>query len=123
MTYTASVTYNGRVEILENLEYRNIRECKNELRANGYKVRFVCKPEDFDEACEKLYQKREDKSHINKIQYEYDREEAKKYNTSVKTYRAAKKTCFEKDEAGNYRYLYMTLQDWVDYYDEHKEWR
>ena len=123
MTYIASVTYNGRIEILENLEYRNIRECKDQLRANGYHVRIVCRPEQFDEACEKFYEKRQKKAFTSKAQYEADKAEAKKYNTSVKTYRAAIRTLLEKDENGEYKYLYMTLEDWVKYYDEHKEYR
>ena len=123
MIYTASVTIEGRVEILEGLEYKNIRECKNELRANGFKVRFVCKPEQFDETCEKMYEKRELKSNINKAKYSYYKKEAEKYGTSVKTYRAAMKTLLEKDENGEYVYSYMTLEDWIKYYDEHKEYR
>lgn len=123
MTYTASVTYNGRVEVLENLEYRNIRECKNELRNNGYKVRFVCKPEDFDEACSRYHKKVSDKAFINKAKNKFYKEEAAKYNTSIKTMKSAYKTYLEKDENGEYKYDAMDLKDWVEYYDKHKEWR
>ena len=85
MTYIASVTYNGRIEILENLEYRNIRECKDELRANGYHVRIVCRPEQFDEACEKFYEKRQKKAFTSKAQYEADKAEVQHFSKNLQS--------------------------------------
>lgn len=121
-TYIAEVRYNGKLEILEGLEYSSIRECKTELRANGYKVRIVATEEDFDRACERYCAKQERKSENNKIKYSVDKEWAKKYNCSVKVFRNAFKTHQEKDSNGEYVYKYMDLEDWVEYYKEHPEY-
>lgn len=121
MSYVASVTHKGRLEILEGLEYKSIRECKDELRANGYKVRFVTTEDKFDEACDKYYEKLNRKNSYNRIKYRLDREEAQRYGCSVKVYRAAWKTYTEKDEKGHYRYNAMSLKDWVEYFKERPE--
>lgn len=122
-TYIASVKYEGKVQILRDLEYNNIRECKRELRANGYQIRIVTTEDKFDEACEKYLAKKEDKSIRNKVKWELDKERAKEYGTSVKTFRAARKALLEKDKDGNYVNTASSLEDWIEFYDEHKDFR
>ena len=122
-TYIASVKYEGKVQILRDLEYNNIRECKSELRANGYQIRVVTTEDKFDEACEKYLAKKEDKSIRNKVKWELDKERAKEYGTSVKTFRAARKALLEKDKDGNYVNIASSLEDWIEFYDEHKDFR
>lgn len=63
--YLASVKDNGEIKIMEG-EYPSMKEFKKDLRANGYKVRFICLPENFDQACEDYYWKLNKKRHINK---------------------------------------------------------
>lgn len=42
--YLASVKDNGKIKIMER-EYPSMKEFKKDLRANGYKVRFICPPQ------------------------------------------------------------------------------
>ena len=58
-TYTASFVLDGQI-IVRNFEgYITIKALKADIHANGGKVRFICKPEDFDKACEDYYWKLE----------------------------------------------------------------
>lgn len=63
--YIASVKDNGKIMILEK-EYPSMKEFKMDLRKNGYQVRFICLPENFDQACENYYWKLQRVRNINK---------------------------------------------------------
>lgn len=63
--YLASVKDNGKIKIMER-GYPSMKEFKKDLRANGYKVRFICLPENFAQACENYYWKLQKKNFINK---------------------------------------------------------
>lgn len=63
--YIASVKWEGQIKVM-NLEANSMKELKKELRANGYQVRFICLPENFDQACEDYYWKLQKKNSINK---------------------------------------------------------
>ena len=64
-TYLASVKWEGKIKVME-LEAGSMKELKKDLRNNGYQVRFICLPENFDQACEDYYWKLNRKRHINK---------------------------------------------------------
>lgn len=64
-TYLASVKWEGNIKVME-LEANSMKELKKELRSNGYQVRFICLPENFDQACGDYYWKLNKKRHINK---------------------------------------------------------
>lgn len=63
--YIASVKYEGKIQIMEK-EYSSMKQFKKDLRANGYQVRFICLPENFDQACEDYFYKLETKRYVNK---------------------------------------------------------
>lgn len=64
-TYLASVKWEGKIKVME-LEASSMKELKRDLRNNGYQVRFICLPENFDQACEDYYWRLNKKRHINK---------------------------------------------------------
>ena len=55
-TYTASVKdkRTGFITIIESV-YNSKADFAADLRRNGFAVRFICLPEQFDEACAKYH--------------------------------------------------------------------
>lgn len=65
MMLMASVRYEGEIQVVKNDTFTTKRAFADALRGNGYRVRFIAKPEEFDEVCENFY------SHKNRrIQWE-----------------------------------------------------
>lgn len=85
--YIASVTYKGELTIMER-EYKNKAEFYNDLRANGFSVRFITTEENFDADCEKWHEKNEMSKRIHKAIYASDKKLAKNLNMTVSEYRA-----------------------------------
>ena len=68
--YIASVTFEGKIQIIERDDYKTKKALAHDLRANGYRVRFISTPEKFDEDAEKYYWACEKTKVIHKAQYE-----------------------------------------------------
>lgn len=64
--YIASCTLNGTITIVK-MEYNTKKEFANELRANGYRVRFISTEEKFDEDAEKYNERCEDHNKARRI--------------------------------------------------------
>lgn len=66
--YIAAVkdTYTGQIEIIERDCYPSKKKFAEELRYNGYKVRFISTKEKFDEDCEKYHERMQRQTLINK---------------------------------------------------------
>lgn len=85
--YIASVTYEGELQTIER-EYNTKREFYAELRANGFRVRFISTEEKFDDDCAKYHEACELNKSIKKEIYKAHKESAKRMNMTVKEYRA-----------------------------------
>lgn len=55
MMLMASVRYEGEIQVVKNDTFTTKRAYADALRGNGYRVRFIAKPEEFDEVCENFY--------------------------------------------------------------------
>jgi uncharacterized protein (DUF169 family) len=93
MKYIASVTMKnektGKKELtLIEREYDRKSDFYNDLRCNGYSVRFISTEEKFDDDCEKWHEKNELCKYVHKAMYESDKRFAEKMNMSVAEYRA-----------------------------------
>lgn len=55
MMLMASVRYEGEIQVVKNDTFTTKKAYANALRDNGYRVRFIAKPEEFDEVCENFY--------------------------------------------------------------------
>lgn len=88
MKYIASVRDKETKELmLIEREYSRKSDFYNDLRCNGYSVRFITTEEKFDEDCEKWHEKNERSKRIHKLIYESDKQLAAKKNMSVAEYR------------------------------------
>lgn len=86
--YIASVRDAETKEIkIIKREYNRKSDFYNDLRNNGYRVRFITTEEKFDEDCEKYNQMWETNKEIKKAIYAHDKECAASYNMTVKEYR------------------------------------
>lgn len=86
-TYVACVTLNGKIEVL-TMEYPTKKAFAEDLRGNGYRIRFISTPEKFDEDCEKYHAAVEKTKRIHKVQYECYKNYGKKNGMTFKQYRA-----------------------------------
>lgn len=57
MMLMASVRYEGEIQVVKNDTFATKKAYADALRGNGYRVRFIAKPEEFDEVCENFYKK------------------------------------------------------------------
>lgn len=85
--YIASVTLDGEVKIIKS-EYNRKQDFYNDLRGNGYRVRFISTEENFDADCEKYHERCEKNNYINKMLYASYKKSADKMGMSVKEYKA-----------------------------------
>lgn len=87
-TYIASVRdkETRKIQIIER-EYARKSDFYEDLRNNGYSVRFISTPEKFDEDCEKWHEACERSNRIHKAIYESDKKLAAKMNMTVAEYR------------------------------------
>jgi hypothetical protein len=67
MTYVASVTFEGKIQIIERDDYKTKKAFAHDLRANGYRVRLISTPEKFNEDAEKYNKRREDHNKARRI--------------------------------------------------------
>ena len=90
--YIASVTMKNKetgkkeLTIIES-EYDRKSDFYNDLRKNGYSVRFITTEEKFDEDCEKWHEANERSKRIRKAIYASDKMHAEKMNMTVAEYR------------------------------------
>lgn len=89
MLYIASVRdkETRKLQLIER-EYDRKSDFYNDLRCNGYSVRFIATEETFDEECEKWHERNETSKRIHKAIYASDKEFASKMNMTVAEYRA-----------------------------------
>lgn len=85
--YIASVTYNGKIEV-QHVTGPNKTWVAEQLRKNGYKIKFISTPEKFDEDSEKYYAAVEKTKTIHKVQYESYKKLANDMHMTVKEYKA-----------------------------------
>lgn len=76
-----------KLQLIER-EYNRKSDFYNDLRNNGYSVRFITTEEKFDEDCEKWHEKNELCKRIHKNIYASDKMHAEKMNMTVTQYRA-----------------------------------
>lgn len=76
-----------KLQLIER-EYDRKSDFYNDLRNNGYSVRFITTEEKFDEDCEKWHEKNELCKRIRKNIYASDKMHAEKMNMTVTQYRA-----------------------------------
>ena len=76
-----------KLQLIER-EYDRKSDFYNDLRNNGYSVRFITTEEKFDEDCEKWHEKNELCKRIHKDIYASDKMHAEKMNMTVTQYRA-----------------------------------
>lgn len=76
-----------KLQLIER-EYDRKSDFYNDLRNNGYSVRFITTEEKFDEDCEKWHEKNELCKRIHKNIYALDKKHAEKMNMTVAQYRA-----------------------------------
>ena len=112
MKYIASVKYEGKQELITK-DYPTKKEFKEDLLNNGYSVRFITTEENFDIDCDKFHEKLETQRIKNKIRYDYDKKDAKKYGVSVPVYRQALKRYFECDSINST----LSLKDLCEIYN------
>lgn len=84
--YMASVTFDGELEIIKR-EYDSKKHFYNDLRGNGYRVRFISTEEKFDEDCEKYHNACEINKSAKRAKYAHDKKFAQRMNMTVKEYR------------------------------------
>lgn len=87
MKYIASVTYEGKLEIIER-EYKTKSAFYSDLRGNGYRVRFISTEENFDSDCAKYHEACELNKSIKKEIYKSYKEQAASMNMSVAEFKA-----------------------------------
>lgn len=85
--YIASVTYEGKLKIIER-EYPTKKAFAEDLRGNGYRVRFISTEEKFHEDCEKYEEQCNINKFVKKEMYKSDKKSAERMNMTVKEYRA-----------------------------------
>lgn len=69
-------------------EYPTKKAFAEDLRGNGYRIRFISTPEKFDEDCEKYHEAVEKTKAIHKAQYETYKNSVMKKEMTFKEYRA-----------------------------------
>lgn len=87
--YIASVR-DSETKKLMNIEreYKSKKAFEVDLRANGYRIRFISTPEKFDEDCEKYYEIWETNKRVKNAIYAEHKKSAERMNMTVKEYRA-----------------------------------
>ena len=72
MTYMACVRdkITKKLEVL-TMDYPSKKDFAADIKANGYSIRFICLPEEFDEACEKWDQRNERSKAYHKAVRQY----------------------------------------------------
>lgn len=84
--YIAIVTYKGELETIKR-EYDTKKHFYDDLRLNGYRVRFISTEENFDKDCEKYHERCELNKRVKNAMYASDKKFAERMNMSVKEYR------------------------------------
>ena len=107
--YKAMVKMDGKTLIVDIQQYTK-KDATEDLRRNGYKVKFVSTEENFDKDLEKYLYRKELNNNISKCKYKSDKEEAKIYKCSVAVLRKAKKEYFKNND------ILMTLKDYIEIY-------
>lgn len=69
-------------------EYPTKKAFAEDLRGNGYRIRFISTPEKFDEDCEKYHEAIEKTKAIHKAQYETYKNSVMKKEMTFEQYRA-----------------------------------
>lgn len=85
--FIAAVTYEGKLEIIER-EYPTKKAFAEDLRGNGFRIRFISTPETFDDDCYKYHDAVEKTKRIHKAQYDSLKDSAKRMGMTVKEYKA-----------------------------------
>lgn len=114
--YIASVRDKETKELMIiEREYNRKSDFYNDLRGNGYSVRFIATEETFDEECEKWHEKNETSKRYHQIKYNIDKEYADKYGISVAHYRRAYKA-WSNAIMDEERVCCLSLEDFIEIY-------
>ncbi len=84
--YIAEVRLEGKITIIES-EYNCKSDFCRDLRANGYKVRFISTEENFDADCEKYNARCEKNKLAKKVVYASHKDSADRLHMTVKEFR------------------------------------
>ena len=79
-------TLKKELEIIER-EYSSKSRFYNDLRSNGYSVRFISTSDKFDVDCEKWHEKNEQRKRLAKHITQVNKECAEKLGMTVKEYK------------------------------------
>lgn len=89
MLYIASVRDKETKKLqLIKREYDRKSDFYNDLRCNGYSVRFIATEETFDAECEKWHERNEASKRYHNAIYASDKKHAEKMGMTVSEYRA-----------------------------------
>ena len=86
MKLVASVSDGGKIMIIESDCYDTKKKFWEDLRGNGFSVRFISYEGKFEEDCEKFYEQRERASTINKLVQAGRRQGGKAMGMTMKEY-------------------------------------
>ena len=78
MKYIAAVKWEGKIEIIERDTYTSKKAFAADLRANGYKVRFISTEEKFDEDCTKYHERIQAQTELRRYIKEAEKKTAQK---------------------------------------------
>ena len=95
--YKAMVKIDGKTLVV-NIQQYTKKDATEDLRRNGYKVKFVSTEENFDKDLEKYLYRKALNNSIAKCKYKSDKEEAKMYNCSVAVLRKAQKEYYKNND-------------------------
>lgn len=89
MLYVASVKEkeSKRLSIIKS-EYETKKEFREDLKNNGYSIRFIATEETFNKECEKYHEKLDRQNMINKLNNKSNNETAKILGMTVAEYKA-----------------------------------
>lgn len=76
-----------KIEII-TMDYPTKKAFAEDIRANGYGIRFISTPEKFDEDCEKYHRSCEKTKAHHKVKYDCEKRFAAEHRMTIKQYRA-----------------------------------
>lgn len=89
MTYMACVRNKTtkKIEVL-TMDYPSKKAFAADIKGNGYSIRFICLPEEFDEACDKWHEACERSKAYHNAEYAAYKDGAKRMGMTIQQYKA-----------------------------------
>lgn len=89
MMYIASVRNKKTRELtIITRDYETKKEFEEDLRGNGYSIRFITTEDKFDEDCEKWHQRNERSKDYHNVEYAVYKDDAKRMGMTIPQYKA-----------------------------------